>query len=200
MRHTNVLLLSTTTASLALAVHLPRLRAGIPHHRDLIRRLDLEAPSHDDNVGFVQLRPTAGNGAATTLFATTTTSSSSATTDSAAQWLSFDPSGTSVLIADDVNLVATGGTVAGGTGSGTEGAQSNAQGAESITQQPPPPSSSPPSPQPGGLGPQSQEQVDRWIKAHNEARKAHGAGELKWREDLSWGAKTNAERCQEGHT
>ena len=214
MRTSNVLLISSITASLVLAVHLPRLRAGIPHHRDIVRRLDLKAPSGDGDAGFVQVGPIAA-GATTTPVATTSSTTITPTKDSGAQWLSFDASGTSVPVADDVNLVASGGTVASGSGSSTGngtaggGPQFDVQGAQSITTQeqqpnptltPSPPVPTQPSQPSGGLGPVSQEDADRWIKAHNEARKAHGAGELKWREDLSWGAKTNAERCQEGHT
>lgn len=204
MRISNVplLVLSTTTASLALAV---RLRAGIPHHRDLVRRLDLKAPSHDDDVGFVQIGPGASITPTPTPPppATPTQPSGVATKDSAAQWLSFATSGTSVPLPNEVNLVGSGGSVAGaggGSGDGEGEVKSDVQGAQSITQQRPPPSTSTSTQSSGGLGPQTQEEVDRWIKAHNEARKAHGAGGLKWREDLSWGAKTNAERCQEGHT
>lgn len=213
MRTSNILLLSSATASLVLAVHLPRLRAGIPHHRDIVRRLDLKAPSSDGDIGFVQVGPNAaGSGATTTPTATPTSLTITPTKDSAAQWLSFDASGTSVPVAEAVNLVASGGepsAVGSGSGNRTSAgsALNDVQGAQSITtqqqqQQQPPPTSSPPVPsqQSGGLGPVSQEDADRWVKAHIEARKAHGAGKLKWREDLSWGAKTNAERCQKGHT
>ena len=207
MRPSDVLYLSMTTANLVIGA---RLRAGIPHHRDLVRRLDLKASSHDDNGGFVQIGPGAGNGAgATTTFpitsmhtATPTRPSLDATKDDAAQWLSFDANGTSVPIPNEVNLVGTGGSASVEVVDGS--ARNDVQGAQSMTQQeqqrPSSTSISIPTQPAGGLGPQTQEEVERWIKAHNEARKAHGAGELIWREDLSWGAKSNAERCTEGHT
>lgn len=192
-----VLSLALIPASLVSAVHISRLRAGIPNpkaHRDLARRLDLKAPTTDDNIAFVQIGPTP-----------TKTPNTSATKSSAAQWLSFNDNGSgasaSVPQATDVNLAGAGDGNAGG-GS----AQNDVEGAQVISEQGPLPSasvsSSAPvqSPATGGLGPQTQEEVGKWIQAHNEARKAHGAGELKWREDLSWGAKTNAERCKEGHT
>lgn len=52
----------------------------------------------------------------------------------------------------------------------------------------------------GSLGPVSPKDVEEWLKVHNEARRKHGAGALKWSNDLSVGAKSNAIQCRGEHT
>jgi uncharacterized protein YkwD len=44
------------------------------------------------------------------------------------------------------------------------------------------------------------DQVQEWLKVHNEARRAHGAGELRWDNTLADGAKSNAVQCKGEHT
>lgn len=52
----------------------------------------------------------------------------------------------------------------------------------------------------GGRGPVPMDQVQEWLKVHNEARRAHGAGDLRWDNTLADGAKSNAVQCKGEHT
>lgn len=52
----------------------------------------------------------------------------------------------------------------------------------------------------GGGGTVPQEEVEEWLRVHNNARGAHGAGKLEWSEELAKGAKSNAEQCKGEHT
>jgi hypothetical protein len=52
----------------------------------------------------------------------------------------------------------------------------------------------------GGQGTVPQEEVDEWLRVHNIARGAHGAGPLEWSEELAKSAKSNAEQCKGEHT
>lgn len=52
----------------------------------------------------------------------------------------------------------------------------------------------------GSSGQVSAGEVQEWLKVHNEARKAHGAGPLTWSDDLSNGAMGNAMQCKGEHT
>lgn len=49
-------------------------------------------------------------------------------------------------------------------------------------------------------GPVALLEVREWLEAHNVARRKHGAGELKWSDDLAVGAKSNAIQCKGEHT
>jgi hypothetical protein len=75
------------------------------------------------------------------------------------------------------------------------GAQSYAQAETTQAKSTP----TPPADQ-GSQGPVSQKDVQEWLKVHNEARRKHGAGALKWSSDLAVGAKSNAIQCRGEHT
>lgn len=160
------------------------------HHHGVSRRNDLESPPHNDGDVLVQIKPLDSDGDSVQSSASATGS-----TASSAQWLSYAGIGSSS---------STTGTVAVNfaAGDSTQGqtAQSGVEGAQSYTTQPPTETGCLAANSDEDPGPVTQKEVDQWLKAHNEARSAHGAGELKWRADLAWGAKTNAERCQPGHT
>lgn len=175
----------STVAGIHLPQQLPRFKT---HHHQLAR-----------NVQEAQPQPIGGPGSSANSAAIAPRCDKCDCKDkdndaSQAQWLTFD-SGTAAQATQSALQL---GAVVSAESQSTA-VQSEAQGAQSVTQaqsQPAQPSST----QSGGPGPQSQELVNGWVKAHNEARKAHGAGELQWREDLAWGAKSNAERCAQGHT
>lgn len=186
-------LLTITLANCAwAAAHDPEHNMPRRHlHQHLARLTNLESPPHNEGDVLVQIKPVDDADSAGT--------TGSEGTSGGAQWLSFAASEPTAIAAGTamVNLAATG-------SSGGQSVQNEVEGAQSINEQP-----SSPEPSFSGLtgdtgggepGPVPQDQADRWVKAHNDARSAHGAGELQWREDLAWGAKSNAEQCKAGHT
>jgi hypothetical protein len=62
-------------------------------------------------------------------------------------------------------------------------------------------SSSPPSQEKTGVtGVTPLQEMNEWLRVHNEARAQHGAGTVQWNETLAIGAKSNAEQCKGRHT